>query len=146
MVRYYGALGPRSPLRSAVSAAARGKANAVELEAGYSITVMGAVERAARKAARAAARAWAACIKRVFEVDPVLCVGCGSEMRLVAVIIEDDQLDRILEHQGWPVEFPKTKASRSPPARRGAEDGASQAEDRGEEWEVRRDRPENEPA
>jgi hypothetical protein len=34
LVRHYGALGPRSPLRRAVSIAARGKATADELEAG----------------------------------------------------------------------------------------------------------------
>ena len=41
LVRYYGALGPRSPLRRAVSMAARGKATAAELEAGYVIMSQG---------------------------------------------------------------------------------------------------------
>ena len=57
LVRYYGALGPRSPLRRAVSCAARQKAGAVELEAGYSVTVLRKIERAAREAVRASARA-----------------------------------------------------------------------------------------
>ncbi len=55
LVRYYGALGPRSPLRRAVSQAARQKADAAELESGYSVTALGEVARAT-------------CIKRVFEV------------------------------------------------------------------------------
>ena len=67
-------------------------------------------------------------------------------MRLVAVIIEDCELDRIHGHQGWSLDFPKTKASKSPPVGGLDEDGASQAEDRGEEWEARRDGPEVEPA
>jgi hypothetical protein len=87
LVRYYGALGPRSPLRRAVSQAARQKAGAAELTSGYSVTVIAEVARAARKAARASARAWAACIKRVFQVDPVLCVKCGGSMALVAIIL-----------------------------------------------------------
>ena len=78
-------------------------------------------------------------------MDPVRCVKCGTDKKLIAVIIEDRELDRILEHQGWSLEFPKTKASRSPLARGLDEDGASQVDDRGEEWEVRRDRPEVEP-
>ncbi len=44
LVRYYRALEPRSPLRWAVSQAARQKAGAAELEAGYSVTVLGKVE------------------------------------------------------------------------------------------------------
>jgi hypothetical protein len=146
MVRYYGALGPRSPLRTAVSSAARGKANAVELEAGYSITVLGKVERGVLQVVRASARSWAACVKRIFEVDPVRCVRCGTEMQLAAIIIEDRELDRILAHQGWTLDFPKTKASRSPPGRGPGVDGESQVDDRGEEWEVRRDRLEDVPA
>ena len=39
MVRYCGALGPRSPLRAAVTAATRGGASSAELEAGYGVTV-----------------------------------------------------------------------------------------------------------
>lgn len=48
MVRYYGALGPRSPLRWA----------------------------------GAAGRAWAARLRKIFEVDPVKCVKCGGERNL----------------------------------------------------------------
>ena len=114
LVRYYVALGPRSPLRRAVSQAARQKAGAAELEAGCSVTVLGQALQTARKTARAAARAWAACIKRVFEVNPVLCAKCGGSMALVAMILDDGELDRILGNQGWPVDFPKTKPARSP--------------------------------
>ena len=138
MVRYYGALGPRSPLRRGVSMAARGKATECELEAGYSVTLMGRSVRAARKAGSASVRAWVACLRKVFEVDPVLCVKCGGEMKLAAVILDDRELDRVLEHQGWPVEFSKTRPSRSPPAR--ARDGDdSQSDPRGEQWEGRQD-------
>ena len=54
-------------------------------------------------------------VGRVAAPDPVRCGKCGGEMKLVALILDDKELDRILAHQGWPVTFPKTKASRAPP-------------------------------
>lgn len=67
-------------------------------------------------------------------------------MKLVAVILDDGELDRILAHQGWPTEFPKTKASRAPPGsvERGGE--GSQAGPRGESWDGRQDFPSEWPA
>ena len=64
-------------------------------------------------------------MRKIFEVDPVRCGKCAGEMKLVAVILDDRELDRILAHQGWPTEFPKTKACRAPPGRveSGGEEG-----------------------
>ena len=59
VVRYYGALGPRSPLRGALTAATKAKATSEELEAGCSVTVAGKISREARRAASKALRAWA---------------------------------------------------------------------------------------
>ena len=97
--------------------------------------------RAARESARASARAWAACLKRVFEVYPVLCIKCGGEMKLVGVIFDDSELDRILAHQGWPVDFPKTSPARSPPASAFDENTADQADPSSEQWDARQDWP-----
>ncbi len=141
LVRYYGALGPRSPLRWAVSQAARQKAGTAELEAGYAVTVLGKVERAARQAVRASARAWAVCLKRIFEVSPVLCVKCGGVMVLTALILNDAELDRILAHQGWPMHFPTTSPARAPPAPAADQDDADQADTSSEQWDVRQDWP-----
>ena len=52
----------------------------------------GAGSEAAKKAASAARRSWAACVRKVFEVDPVRCVKCGGEMKLAAVILDDGEL------------------------------------------------------
>ncbi len=145
-MRYYGALGPCSPLRAAVNAATKGKATSEELEAGYTMTVIGRATREARKAASAALRSWAACVRKVFEVDPVRCAKCGGEMKLVAVVLNDGELDRILAHEGWPVEFPKTKPSRSPPRREESSDTEGQIDPRIEKWEGRQDAPEDQPA
>ena len=146
VVRYYGALGPRSPLRRAVTEATRGKASEGELQSGYGVTLPGKVERAARRAASAAGRAWAACMRKIFEVDPVRCGKCGGETKLVSVILDDKELDRILAHQGWPTEFPKTKASRAPPRREERGDGGSQTDPRSEGWDGRQDFPSEWPA
>ena len=145
MVRYYGALGPRSPLREAVSSAARGKSAGSELESGYSVTLVGTAARVVKEAVKAGARTWAACMRKVFEVDPIQCGRCGGGMELAAIILDESELSRILAHQGWAVGFPKTKPSRSPPGSPDAGEGG-QLDPRGEEWEVRRDWSEDVPA
>ena len=37
------------------------------------------------------------------------CEKCGGSMKLVAVILDDRELDRILAHEGWPTKFPKAR-------------------------------------
>ncbi len=37
---------------------------------------------------RARRRAWARLIRRIYEVDPLVCTNCGGEMRIVSVILE----------------------------------------------------------
>jgi hypothetical protein len=37
---------------------------------------------------RARRRAWARLIRRIYEVDPLVCTSCGGEMRIVSVILE----------------------------------------------------------
>jgi hypothetical protein len=48
--------------------------------------------------AHALRRSWAQLIKRVYEVDPLLCPSCGGEMRIIAFIIDHDVVDAILRH------------------------------------------------
>lgn len=125
LVRYYGALGPRSRLRRALTATVKAQASCEELAAGYPVLGLIAAARGLARAARAAvsraSRAWAACIRRVFEVDPVRCEGCGGEMELVAVITADGEVDRLLGHLGLPRGFPANKPARAPPPPFGGE-------------------------
>ena len=37
-------------------------------------------------------------VYRLFEDDPLLCPACGSEMKIVSVIMEPDVIDAILRH------------------------------------------------
>ena len=43
-------------------------------------------------------RSWARMLRRIFELDPMLCPQCGIEMSPVAVIQEVEVIDRILAH------------------------------------------------
>ena len=51
-----------------------------------------------RPEAVARRRSWARLLRKIFEVDPLLCPQCGVEMRPVAVIREVRVIDRILGH------------------------------------------------
>jgi hypothetical protein len=61
--------------------------------------------------ARALRRSWAQLIKRVYEVDPLLCPSCGAEMRIIAFIIDHDVVDAILRH----LAKAEAQSSRGPP-------------------------------
>jgi len=43
-------------------------------------------------------RRWAELIRRVYEVDPLICPRCGSEMRVIGFITQPALIDRILDH------------------------------------------------
>ena len=43
-------------------------------------------------------KGWAEMIRKVFEVDPMLCPGCGGTMRVVAFITDYPAIDRIIDH------------------------------------------------
>jgi hypothetical protein len=94
-----------------VSNVSRGKRRKAEAENGeVGGAGAGPDSRAARVEARSACalrRSWAQLIKRIYEVDPLMCPSCGSEMKVIAFITEHDVIDAILRH------LAKTKA-RSP--------------------------------
>ena len=56
------------------------------------------VEQTAASTARS--RSWARLLRKVFEVDPLLCPQCNVEMQNVSVIEEAPVVDRILRHLG----------------------------------------------
>ena len=51
--------------------------------------------------------AWARLIAKVYEIDPLVCPRCGSEMKLIAVITDPAEVRTILRHL--------VKIGRSPP-------------------------------
>jgi hypothetical protein len=115
LVRYYGALGPKSPLRPAlVAKASRGAAAARLRKKGEELG----------RAAGERVKSWASCIARLLEIDPLVCRRCGTKMVLLAAIMDVQGITRILEHLNLPTEWPKTAPARSvpPAARDGPED------------------------
>jgi len=105
LVRYYGWY----------SNVSRGKRRKVETENGEAgVADTGPDSRAARaesRDARALRRSWAQLIKRIYEVDPLMCPSCGSEMKVIAFITEHDVVDAILRH----LEHKQGQEARGPP-------------------------------
>jgi len=60
--------------------------------------------------ARALRRRWAQLIRRIFEVDPLICPRCGATMRIIAFITEPRVITKILRHLAT-----KGADGRSPP-------------------------------
>jgi hypothetical protein len=67
--------------------------------------------------ARTLRRRWAEMIKRVYEVDPLACPSCGVEMRIIAFIIDQEVVDKILRH----LARKEPERERGPPRRLGCE-------------------------
>ena len=66
-------------------------------------------------AARATS-AWARLIHKVYEVDPLACPKCGTQMHVIALIDDATIIRRILEHLGrWAPRKPRQN-QRAPPA------------------------------
>jgi hypothetical protein len=90
------------------------KAEAEKGELGVADT--GPASRAARaetRNARALRRSWARLIKRIYEVDPLLCPSCGGAMKVIAFITEHEVVDAILRH----LERGEATEARGPPRR-----------------------------
>jgi hypothetical protein len=91
LVRYYGAY----------SNVSRGKRRLREEAAcpsgeGHAPSVRG--KKDLEPDARALRRSWAQLIKRIYEVDPLVCPSCGSEMKVIAFITDHAVVDKILRH------------------------------------------------
>jgi hypothetical protein len=48
--------------------------------------------------ARIPRRGWAEMIRKVYEVDPLVCAQCGGEMKVIAFIMDYAVVDRIINH------------------------------------------------
>jgi len=47
-----------------------------------------------------ARRRWAALIKKVYEVDPLICPKCGGPMDIIAFVTDSETIQKILKHIG----------------------------------------------
>ena len=65
---------------------------------------------------RIPSKKWRELIKKVWEVDPLICPHCGAEMKLIALIDDDEVIEKILRHlKLWPEQTALTSLSRAPP-------------------------------
>jgi ribosomal protein S27E len=58
---------------------------------------------------------WRECIKKIWEVDPLLCPHCGNLMKIVSFIYERKIIKKILDHLGLHEED-KPQRNRAPPS------------------------------
>jgi hypothetical protein len=47
---------------------------------------------------RIPSKGWAGMIRKVYEVDPMVCPKCGGKMKVVAFITDYPAVDRIIDH------------------------------------------------
>jgi hypothetical protein len=68
---------------------------------------------------------WAMLIKRIYQVDPLLCPECGGAMEIIAFIEarQGDVIRRILEHCGLWKDLPRPPPARAPPQPSGRSGG-----------------------
>ena len=59
--------------------------------------------------------AWAQLIHKVYEVDPLACVKCGTQMHVIALIDDATVIRRILEHLGLWAPRQAQQNQRAPP-------------------------------
>ncbi len=57
-------------------------------------------------------RAWARLVRRVYELNPLVCEKCGGEMRIISAILDPAVITTILEH----LRRKRDTATRAPPA------------------------------
>lgn len=64
---------------------------------------------------RLPSKKWRELIKQVWEVDPFDCPRCGSEMKLIALIDDNEVIEKILRHLDlWPKEALPARAPPKP--------------------------------
>jgi hypothetical protein len=60
-------------------------------------------------------RTWAMLMARIFELLPLVCERCGSEMEIVSFITDPPEIRKILEHIGLDPDPPPIAPARGPP-------------------------------
>ena len=121
--RYCGVLAPNSALRKAVTASAGPAGATLQLleQARASMGLPSALPPESDPPSplsnlrRAAARCWALLLVRIYECLPLRCPKCGEPMRIIAFVLDEPTIERILAHIGEPTQPPVVLPARSPP-------------------------------
>ena len=107
MVRYYGWYSNR----------ARGERAKREAEPGVPDTAdVDVIDVSEYHPPRIPSKKWRELIKKVWEVDPLICPDCGAEMKLIALLDDPVVIEKILRHlKLWPEQATPACLSRAPP-------------------------------
>ena len=62
-----------------------------------------------------ASRRWAELIKKVFNVDPLVCPKCGATMRIKSFIVDQHEIQKLLKNLGVPGWTKPEPIKRAPP-------------------------------
>ena len=133
LVTYHGMLAPASGLRSRVvprwdeaeetggeadapsSAEGEGRAQAIEQLRRRRRVVPHAPGRRGRRRGGVRRYPWAELLRRVFDVEVLVCPHCGGARRLLAAITAPASIERVLRAMGLPHEAPVVAEARAPP-------------------------------
>jgi hypothetical protein len=119
--RYHGVFAPNHPLRPAVTALAVGNVGKQrDATTGGHADGRHATEGCCNTHEKPRSHdtsriAWAKLMARVGEEFPLLCPGCGGDIRLIAFITEPGPIRKILTHLREPLEPPPISPARGPP-------------------------------
>ena len=119
--RYHGVLAPNARLRRHVVALGREgldveTVEASDQEAAAHAHPDPAQDGSAPTLTGAAARSrWAQLLARIYEVFPLHCPECGSDMRILAFLTDPDPTGAILRHLELPAAPPRLSPARGPP-------------------------------
>jgi hypothetical protein len=110
----HGVLAPNARLRSHV--VALGREVGVETAQARGVEAAPADEDSADRLTGAAARSrWAQLLARIYEVFPLRCPECGSQMRILAFLTDPAPVSAILRHLELPHTPPRPSPARAPP-------------------------------
>src|SRR5579884_3665554 len=109
LARYHGVLGPASKLRPHLIPRDEGDPL---IDAEASLLPDGNTEQA--KLPPRKNNSWASLLKRVFEIDVLVCELCGSSVRIIAAIQPPDTTRKILDCLGLPSRPPPIAPARCP--------------------------------
>ena len=114
--RYHGVLAPNAKLRAAVIAIGRPDVDASEDEATAPIPPLDAMrDNGPARAANPARIRWAVLLARVYGVLPLLCTGCGGQMKILAFLTDPPVVPSILLHLDLHHLPPPLSPARGPP-------------------------------
>jgi hypothetical protein len=114
IVRYYGVLAPASSLRRYIVPQDKseiGRAHPGCL-AKAEVSAAGEAEAKSKRIKKPRNYSWAQLMQRVFEVDLLICPGCGSIMRVLCAIHPPDAIQKILTCLGLPSRAPPIAPAR----------------------------------